>query len=91
MAIATPTYYKGTIEVLPAGERRFLVKSGDGTGHSYAMDRALGKLVRRVGALIEHTGHGATVYLQLPVVSKATGADCSTLTAQNIADFIAKS
>ena len=89
MATAQPTYHKNTIEVLEAGERRFLIKSGDGNGHSYAMERALGKLVRRVGAIIERTGYGSIVYLQLPEFSKATRASCSNITAQILADFIA--
>lgn len=90
MATAQPTYHSKTVEVLPAGERRFLIKCGNGTGHNYAMERALSKLVHRVGATIQRTGYGSTAYLQLPEYSKATGARCDTLTAQNLADFIAK-
>lgn len=89
MATAQPTYHRKTVEVLDAGNRRFLIKSGNGAGHNYAMERALGKLVRRVGAVIERTGYGSVVYLQFPPLSRSTGKSCDLITTQVLADFIA--
>lgn len=89
MATAMPKYHKNEVEVLPAGERRFLVKSGNGVGHSYSLERGLGKLMRRVGAVIERTGYGATVYITFPKVSKATGNSCDNITDAILAEFLA--
>lgn len=84
-------YSSTTIEVYKAGTRRFMVKTGDGTGTGYLLNRALGKLVRRAGASIENTGHGAVKYVTLPEYSKATGKTCNGITEQALADFIANS
>jgi len=79
------------IEIREAGERRFYVKVSDGTGHHYDLERALGKLERRVGCTIERTGFGGIVYIQFPLESKATGVSCDRLSAQDLHCFIAAS
>lgn len=89
MARANYQYCHGHVTVEPAGVRRFLIVAGNGNGRSYILKRALGKLKRRGGATVERTGHGSTVYLQLPETAKATGASFADTTAQDIADFIA--
>ena len=87
----TAKYSKTLVEVMQAGARRFRVRTGDGTGTSYLLNRALGKLVRRVGANIENTGCGAIKYIQFPQFSKTTGKECEVITEQLLGDFIANS
>ncbi len=88
---ATGKYDRTLITVDAAGPRRFRVRSGDGTGHSYTLERAIGKLTRRVGAIVERTGSGSIVYITFPWYSKATGASTDTITDKILAEWIAKS
>ena len=82
-------YSSTNIEVCQAGNRRFMVKTRDGTGTGYLLNRALEQLVRRIGAIIENTGHGAVKYVTLPEYSKTSGKTCDVITEQVLANFIA--
>jgi hypothetical protein len=90
MTTTKAKYSNTIIEVYQAGNRRFLVKAGN-NGHSYILARALGKLQRRVGAVIENTGYACSKYILFPEFSKATGNPCDIITEQILADFIANS
>ena len=90
--VIVPVKYSRTkIRVDPAGPRRFLVMVDGGRGHSYTLERAIGRLTRKVGATVERIGLGAAVYITFPKYSKATGAPTDAITDEILAKFIAGS